>query len=115
VSFLVVWSRSSAVAQLLFVRRLELAVFKISRISVSISYSAVLTAIAVHCSVAIYSEIVEVPPAGVAVAVFFLCHFHVFMSPNTALEATPHSRCGLAVKVSGYLTRWVRGASAFVR
>jgi hypothetical protein len=35
--------------------------------------------------------------------------------PNTALEATPHSHCGLASECSDCLARWVRGASAFVR
>jgi hypothetical protein len=35
--------------------------------------------------------------------------------PNTALEATPHSRRGFASEFSGCLTRWVRGASAFGR
>ena len=35
--------------------------------------------------------------------------------PNTALEATPHSRRGFASEVLGCLTRWIRGASAFVR
>ena len=35
--------------------------------------------------------------------------------PNTALEATPHSHCVFASEFSGCLTRWVRGASAFVR
>jgi hypothetical protein len=46
---------------------------------------------------------------------FHFMSLSLIAMPNTALEATPHSRCGLAVKVSGCLTRWVRGASAFVR
>jgi hypothetical protein len=37
------------------------------------------------------------------------------MRPNTALEATPHSRRRFASGCSGCLTRWVRGASAFGR
>jgi hypothetical protein len=35
--------------------------------------------------------------------------------PNTALEATPHSLCGLASEFSGLRELLVRGASAFVR
>jgi hypothetical protein len=36
-------------------------------------------------------------------------------SPNTALEATPHSHCGFASEFSDLRMLRVRGASAFVR
>jgi hypothetical protein len=37
------------------------------------------------------------------------------MWPNTALEATPHSRRGFASELCGCFESLVRGASAFVR
>jgi hypothetical protein len=38
-----------------------------------------------------------------------------YQQPNTALEATPHSRRGFASELSDYIEPQVRGASAFVR